>query len=197
MKKKYLYPTLNFILLYLLGSAIYYIASLVITKMLYPTANSILPSLFPIPNYVLESEKYELYEKVMAILTLTATFYLINLISVKCDNARFERIVLKTEGMYRMKDGLKEYYSANILFDAILSLVLPIAYTLPIYIYVPREFIDRIFRLFFLPAFTAYDLFGIVGGAVALVIITFVTRTLAGISAVKGYRARWLSADVA
>ena len=197
MKKRYIYPILCFLTVYFFGTAIFYFCSLFITKMVYPTLNDILPDLFPLPNYVFEAEEYEMLQRVLMLPTLLLCFLILARVSLFFDNARFEHVIRKTDGMYRMKDGLKLYYSSFLLSDVIISLLVPVGLTLPVYIYVPKKYIDMIFSLFFTPAFNCYRTFGYVRGAVILVFTTLVCRLLAGIFATRGYRARWLSSDVA
>ncbi len=197
MKKRYIYPALCFLTVYFFGTAIFYFCSVFVTKMAYPTLNDISPDLFPLPNYIFEEEEYAALQKLLMLPSLLLCFFIIARVSLFFDNSRFEHVISKTDGMYRMKEGLKLYYSSFLLSDVIISLLVPVGLTLPVYIYVPKKYIDMIFSLFFTPAFNCYESFGYVKGAVILVLVTLVCRLLAGAFATRGYRARWLSSDVA
>jgi hypothetical protein len=131
----------------------------------------------------------------MLLFDLFLSLLMINYLSLRLDNKRYERIISLTDGRYTMREGLSLYFSEFALSDAVVPLILTPLVSLPL-LPIPRgtllfDIVEPPLRLGHL----SLDRFGIVKGLFVFYAITVLTRLVAATLALNRWRAAWLSTE--
>ena len=196
MKLRYKYFGSGAILLalMLLGSVAYILSSYV-TRGVFMLLCEELPEIFSSKSEIADPDGYRVQSGVMLIFDLFLSLLLVNYLSLRLDNKRYERIISLTDGRYTMREGLSLYFSEFALSDALLPLVLVPLVSLSL-LPIPRG--TLLFDIVELPLRLGYlslDRFGIVKGLFVLYILTVLTRLVAATLALNRWRAAWLCAE--
>ena len=91
-KQKYLIPAAIFFVIYLFGLLLFNLSRAVISA-IYAYLNHLFPDTFPIYNEIYDPELYASSEKVFSVLTVFIALFIMNLIALRLDNKKYERIV--------------------------------------------------------------------------------------------------------
>ena len=165
-----------------------------LTMQIYELLFEYFPDAFPLYNPVFEKKKYETFTLVMAYVSVCLMFVFTVYICQRFNNDRFEYIISKTDGLYKISDVLKTYVSKFALSDVISSIITAAVFTVPIY-FIPRGFFTASTFLVDLltPFRTIVDGSGIwtcvICSAVAIIAAHAVTLPFI----LKFYRAKWLT----
>ena len=157
------------------------------------------PNVLPDINEISEPEKYERFEQLLSFITGMLTLLLPAYISIAYDNERFEYIISKTDGFYKISEGAKLYFPKYFLPDTIASIIAPIPIFALKFIPIPNER-RRIIKLIgdtldsflsFSNSFTNY--LGEIFGIALLILIPIILKLIFAYPALKRWRAIWLS----
>lgn len=161
---------------------------------LYYLLSSLMPSVFPSYSLSAERELFEALYAALDIISVALTALTMVYISLLRDNDRFEFIITKTEGLYKVPDVLRIYVYNFGISDIISCVVSGMIFTVPIH-FIPSRFVHGASTVATLiaPYKTLTDLFGAVGAPTFLFSVLIVSHLISIPFALRFYRAKWLS----
>ena len=121
--------------------------------------------------------------------------FLISYLTGLFDNGRYESVISKTDGLFKIKDELARYFKSNIASDIIAAAIpglIFIPLTLPAY---SEIFLDY-FGDFLAPHFHLTSAFSPFGAYFVVFITALAARLTVMPFALKRYRALWLTSFV-
>lgn len=191
--KKCVKKTCTLFLWMLLGLIISVLAYSLLSQ-IYGLLYKFMPDVFPLYNPVSGKEKYENFSFAMYLLSCIVSFVLTVYLSQRFNNDRFEFIITKTDGLYKIRDILKTYVCNFGLDDVISSLVNGIVFTVPIY-FIPMQFFSSgtIIAEFTEPIYRVTERLGAAGAALFASLALLLSHVLTLVPVLKFYRAKWLT----
>lgn len=192
--KRYIESPIIYLFAYLLLPAIYTVVALFVNT-IYGVLTINLPEHFKYYSIITEPEEYATCQATLAAITIFISLYLTQKLYFFLDNGRFEYMIVKTEGMYTMSEGLVLYYKSFLLDDIVTCILTSAALYLPA-LFIPEKIMKYGLDLLFYPANIMREHFGDIWGFVLLALIGTLTRIIESINAVKSYRANWLSGAI-
>lgn len=191
---KYLRSSAQLFLWMLLGSLIGIGVSVVVSE-LYRFLNDLVPNLFPTYEIGTTDKFFDsLYTSLWFISLVIAVFITVYL-SLRYDNKKFEFIITKTDGLYKIRNFLPTYVDVFAKADFCASVINGIIYSIP-FIFIPMPFIKN--ESFLAKLAEPYKLmsecFGYVFAPIVMMIIIAACYLFAVPLALKYYRAKWFSA---
>ena len=129
------------------------------------------------------------------LISLFITLFISVYLSLRYDNSKFEFIITKTEGLYKIPEVLPTYISNYAVSDICSSIINGIIYTVPFF-FIPMPFIKNESFLAKLsePYKTMSECFGYVLSPILMIIMLSICYAASVLLALKYYRARWFSA---
>ena len=192
IRYKYFNPIIVFLIVYMFGLLIFSF-SLGAVRWTHTYLNHILPDLFPKYNVIHDPDAYEKMERIFSVTGVFVALVLINLIALKLENKKYERMISLTDGQYLLKDGTKLYFGEFWITDLITSTLIPALLVIHPY------FISDKFMGYFgliIPSWMGYELKEIMPLPLAMICValfSYVGRVLSALLCVKSWRAAWLS----
>lgn len=116
IKHKYVEPVLIFLAVYLFHYVICQCGELLFIYS-YTYLSEVVPSLVKTVNPITTPDEYEMYLKGICTVGTLIGLFIMNYISLRLDNGKFEHMITKTDGQYTMKDGLRLYFSEFFISD--------------------------------------------------------------------------------
>ena len=193
-KKKYLFPVFIFLAVYTFNSLFYQCGELVFIYS-YTYLSETVPSIVDTVNPIHTPEKYELYLKAATTVGAFIGLFFINYVALRMDNEKFEYIITKTDGQYRLSDGIKLYLSEFWVSDVIASTV-TIGTLTVCACFVPDEWLDKGLILLFKLCVSLIEFYGPVWSVLIGILFSILTRVVAIPLCVRTWRALWLSGSV-
>ena len=193
--KKTLSATFRALCAAFLVFVIFIIVRVVIVYFSYATLQEWFPSLFKTYSAISEKEQLEEVNRRIDFVCALISFFIMPFFAKKLDNARFESIVDKTDGFYRLRDGLAIYLSDYTVADSVALLLSPAPYIPLLLIELPKK-LERSFGFILTPLdpFRAIaDVSGLVGAYFVIVAVTLLAAIPANLSALKHWRGLWLA----
>ena len=194
IKHKYVEPVLIFLAVYLFGYLLCQCGEMLFIYS-YNYLAEVVPSIVKTVNPIHTPEEYELYLKGIATVGAAVGLFLINYISLRLDNEKFEHVITKTDGQYTMKEGLALYFGEFFRSDVIASTV-TVAVLVIAAGFIPDKLLDRGLILLFKLGASLIEFYGIVGSVVIAVVFSLLARIASIPLALKTWRALWLSGSV-
>ena len=194
MKKrhKYLNPVVLYLCVYLFGLWIY-AAGRGAVNWTYTYLNHLMPGIFPVYQRIYEPEAYARLEQIKSLVGIFVALLLINLIALKLDNKKYERISLLTGGEYLIKDGLKVYFKEFFVIDVIVSTVLPALLVIPAY-FLSEDALGYFGLIFWnWLGYNIKSLFDLFPAMLIAATFSFCARMLIIPHCIKAWRAAWLT----
>lgn len=192
--KRFIESPIIYLFLYLLLPAIYTVVALFVNT-IYGVLTINLPEYFKYYSIITEPEEYATCQATLAAITIFISLYLAQKFYFFLDNGRFEYMIVKTEGMYTMSEGLVLYYKSFLLDDIVTCILTSALLYFPA-LFIPEAIRKYGFDLLFYPANIMREHFGDVLGFVVLALLATFARLFESINAVKSYRANWLSGSI-
>ena len=191
-KDKYLNPLILFICVYIFGLFIHGVSSNVING-IYTYLNHLFPTVFPIYNRIYDIAAYTRVEQIKGISAVFLSLLIINLIALRIDNKKYERIITLTDGEYLIKDGLKLYFKEFFLIDAIVSVIIPAVLVVPAYFL--SENILSYFGLIFWNwlGYNMKSIFELFPAILIAAAFSFIARMMVIPYCVNAWRAAWMT----
>ena len=131
-KYKYIYPIAIFLLVYLFGTLIFSLGT-VVANYGYSYMNYLFPRVFPTFSPISEKAEYEKYLCLVSTVGMLISYVIINFFSIRFDNKKFELVVSKTDGQYTVLEGMRLYLSEFLISDVISFVILPLVLVIPSY----------------------------------------------------------------
>ena len=194
IKQKYVTPVLIFLAVYLFNYLLCQCGELLFIYS-YNYLAEVMPSVVDTVNPIHTPDEYELYLKGVATFGALVGLFLINYVSLRMDNEKFEYLITKTDGQYRLKDGLKLYFAEFFKSDAIASTI-AVGVLVAGASFIPEKLLDRGLIFIFRLGVSLVEFYGPVGAVAVAVLFSFVTRILSVPLCVRTWRALWLSGSV-
>ncbi len=190
--------TIRLFLLLLASFLLYYPVSSLL-RAVYSALNSRFETVFPIYNPITDGEMYLEFEKNLAACVAAVIFFLLSLISAVFDNERYEYMIKKTEGFYKIADGLRIYSARYAAADAVSAIIAH----LPLFLFslfkFPKTEVRFLLLLeewvdgFLISAHAFTDRFGFTFGVAAAALILLSAKIPASILGLRRWRGLWLS----
>ena len=192
LKDKYLYPVAVFFCVYIFGLLIYQF-SVSAVNAVYTYLNYLFPDTFSLYTKLAEKEALAELQRALSVWGLFLAMFLINLIALRLDNKKYERLVILTDGQFLITDGIRLYFKEFFTGDLISSLIIPALLVIPAY-FIPENIMEKfgLFIFLWLGETMKYN-FNIVMGMLTAAAFSFVGRILAVPICLKSWRAAWLS----
>jgi hypothetical protein len=194
IKHKYVEPVLIFLAVYLFSYLFCQCGELLFIYS-YNYLAEVVPSVVQTVNPIHTPDEYELYLRSIATVGALVGTFLINYISLRLDNVKFEHVITETDGQYTMREGLALYFREFLRSDVIAS-TLPIALLVAGAYFIPEKLLDRGLIILFKPGASLIEFYGIVGSVIIAVIFSLLTRIASIPLALRTWRALWLSGSV-
>ena len=161
----------------------------------YTYLADVLPELVKTHNPISDPDKYTLYLKAVATFGAIACIGIINYISIRLDNKRFELIISKTDGKYEIKDALRIYFMEFFESD-LLAASLPLAIFVTSAYFIPEKLLDKGLILIFHLGASLTEYYGLVNALILSIVASIITRMICAPLALRTWRALWLSGSV-
>ena len=194
MYRKYFRSCVNYFLVYLFLPLIFFAAS-ALTDIAYRMLVEIAPNLMPQYDRVLEKEQYEAFRRVMNAISALIAVFSISFLTGIYDNSRYEDVISRTDGLFKIRDEFSGYFKKYLPTD-IIAAALPqiffIPLTLPSY---SKMFLDYLGG-FLAPHLYLTELFSPILTYVAIFAAAIVGRLIAMPVALSRFRAMWLTSFV-
>lgn len=194
IKHKYVEPVLIFLAVYLFNYLLCQCGELLFIYS-YSYLAEVMPSVVETVNPIHTPDEYELYLKGVATVGSLIALFIMNYVSLRLDNEKFEYIITKTDGQYRLVDGVKLYFGEFFKSDAIASTVAVGVLVMGAY-FIPEKLLDKGLLFVFKLGVSLIEFYGPVGAVVIAVLFSFITRIISVPLCVRTWRALWLSGSV-
>ncbi len=194
IKHKYVEPVLIFLVVYLFNSLLCQCGELLFTYS-YNYLAQIVPSIVKTVNPIHTPDEYDLYLKCVATAGAVIGLFLMNYVSLRLDNEKFEYIITKTDGQYRLPAGIKLYLSEFLRSDIIVSCI-PVSVFITAAYFIPEKLLDRGLIIIFKLGSSLIEFYGLVGAVIVGVLFSLITRAISIPLCVRTWRALWLSGSV-
>ena len=194
MYRRYFSNPVRYFIVYLFLPIVFFISAALV-DVFYSALTEILPDTVPEYSQVLEKEEYARFMKITNGVSVLLAVFFISFLTGVYDNSRYEDVITKTDGLYKIREVFFEYFKRNFPSDVIATAIpaLPfIALTLPSY---SKKFLDY-FGGYLAPHFRLTELFGTVGAYFAILSVSLIGRALAMPAALARYRSLWLTSFV-
>lgn len=201
--KKILISSISFFGFYLLGMVIYPILTVLIDEVLYSALSVWFPEVFTRYNIVTERELYFAQKENLAFISAIISITVITYLSVRFDNERYEAIAVRSEGMYRIKEGVALYLPAYAACDAAVSVITPLIFfgasLIPVFDKMPdgspfsAKKLGSVRDFIFSMNDAVTDKVGLVWGILLIIAVSAIAHLLIVPSVLKKWRAIWLS----
>lgn len=191
-RHKYLNPIILFLCVFIFGLFIFGFSSIVI-KWGHAYLNYLFPSVFPTYNQIQDPEAFQKLERIKEIFAIFLSFIIINFISLRIDNRKYERMVILTEGQYLIKDGIKIYLKEFFMSDLLVTTAIPAVLVIPAYFL--SENALGYFGLIFWNwlGYRFSTLMGLFPAILLAATFSFIGRMMLIPHCVKAWRSAWLT----
>ena len=191
---KHLKNTAHLFLWMLIGSLIGIVISTFFSE-LYSLLNELMPTVFPSYDLSSNDKFFDTLYTSLWFVSLFVTLFVSVYLSLRYDNEKFERIITKTDGLYKIPTFLPTYICIYGKFDVLSSVVIGSLFTIPFF-FVPMQFIKNEGFLANLaePYKLMGECFGYTLAPIVMILMIAFCYALSIPFALKYYRARWFSA---
>ena len=144
---------------------------------------------------MLEKEKYLEFTKAFSIFAAFVTVFLLNFIMAINENARYERVVKRTDALYKIREELPRYLPDVIPADAIASSVPHLLFLALSLVKYPERLLGAAQSFLSIHVILA-DSLGFFLSAFLVATVALAARILAAPFALRKYRGAWLTSFV-
>ncbi len=158
----------------------------------------LLPNIFEDFNRVTSGDEYQRHELRCGVFALLASIFATSYIAALFDNARYERVIDRTNGFYKIHKELPRYISDTWCEDLIASSVIQLPFLLFTLIQYPEHLknLGRIISRYLAPHLAVTEVFGVILSYILITLTAFAARMISAPAALKRYRALWLTSFV-
>ena len=194
IKHKYVEPVLIFLAVYLFNYLFCHIGEMLFIYS-YNYLSEVVPSVVKTVNPMHMPDEYALYLKAIATSGAFVCLFMINYVSLRLDNQKFEYVIDKTDGQYRMRDGIRlyfrEFFKSDLIASSAAIVVLVVGAG-----FIPEKFLDYGLIILFRLGASLVEHYGIVFSILISVFFSLLTRLISIPLALRTWRALWLSGSV-
>ena len=191
--QKYIFPPFITLFFFLLGGAFILILDIIV-PISYDYLAMKFPGMLDKPHPFDEPEAYKAFNAAITSVGIIINIFIATNLSMRCDNKRFEYIIVKTEGLYKIPEMTKEYIETFWLTDIINAAVVPLLLTIPAYL-IPEEYMMiPSFPLWCGARLTPY--MSVIDASLITVGASIVMRFIQIPGILRTWRARWLTGDI-
>lgn len=194
IKHKYAEPVLIFLLVYIFNYLLFQCAEMLFIYCYNYLAETV-PKAVPTVNPIHTPDEYGVYLKCAATVSAFVGLFFINYISLRLDNRKFEYIIAKTDGQYKIKNGISLYFSEFLKSDIIASASLVAPLIIGAY-FIPEKLMDRGLIFIFRLGDSLIQFYGIFGAVFLGTLFSIITRIISVPLTLRTWRALWLSGSV-
>ncbi len=172
-----------------------YLLTTALVDIVYSALLEIAPNLVPSYDRVLEKEEYQAFARAMNAISALLAVFLVSFVTGIYDNARYEDVVTKTDGLFKLRDELPSYFKRTLPSDLIAVSLAPAVFvplTIPTY---PKKFLEY-FGTYLAPHLRLAELLTPLGTYFMIFAVALIARVLAMPKALDRYRALWLTSFV-
>lgn len=191
---KYFGAPIKSMVTYLFLPLIFFIA-FGITDVGYVYLSEIFPSVFPEYSQVLEKELYEALQTRLQVFSVLLSVFFIHLFCAVYDNFRYESVIKKTDGFYKIKDQLLPYLKSTAIQDALSCALSPLLLLSVSTVSFPEKFL-KYFGSFFYPHILMLSNFGFLISYLMIIFAAVIARLIAAPLALDRFRGLWLTSFV-
>ena len=178
----------------IIGSVIGIVISTCVSET-YRFLGGIFPSAFPSYDVTRGARFFDTLYTSLWFIALAVTLFVSVYLSLRYDNFKFEHIITKTDGVYKIRDILPTYINIFGKSDLLASIISGALFTIP-FIFVPIQFVKN--QSFLATLTEPYKLmsecFGYVLAPIVMTLLIALCYLASVPLALKYYRARWFSA---
>ena len=192
--RKYFRSPLRFFLVYLFLPVIFIVTSALV-EVIYAGIAEIAPKLLPDYNRITEKEEYLAFSRAVNAATALFTVFITGFVTAIYDNARYEDVVKRTDGLFRIPKELPFYFKRNFPADVLSAALAPAVFvplTLPSY---SEKFLEY-FGILLLPHLRIAEVFSPVAAYFLISLSVLLGRVLAMPKALSRFRSMWLASFV-
>ena len=196
--KKYFVSFVRYFLFYSLGFILFF-AFAYLLRHANQFLAEVFPALFKIYNPILNRDGLENQNKIIALLAALLSVFVATYASQRQDNLRYEHIISKTEGLYRIREGEKIYFKEFFGADIFCALTVPLFSLGLTLISIPLDaprallILKKYLEYFIAVPMAFTDKFGFALGGAFLLFASFILRFLSSYISLFRWRASWLS----
>jgi hypothetical protein len=190
---KYVFPPLITLFFFLLGGAFILILDIIV-PIGYDYLAMKFPGMLDKPSSISDPEAYEAFRAAITSVGIIINIFIISNLSMRFDNKRFEHIIVKTEGLYKIPEMTREYVKDFWLSDVINASIAPILLTVSAYL-IPSDYIG----FFSIPLWCGARLIpfmSLLDALVLLIGVSIITRFIQIPAILRSWRGRWLTGDI-
>ena len=153
-----------------------------------------MPDIFPLYNPVSGKGKYERLSLIMYVSAVFAAMLISVCLNLRYDNSRFEFIITKTDGFYKINAVLPTYVCKFAIQDIVSSMVNGLLFSVSISL-IPSQFFSTGNPIsdFAEPLWRITDSLGAKSSAAYLTAAVLFSHILSTVPVLKYYRAKWLT----
>ena len=161
---------------------------------IYELLFKLMPNAFPLYNSVLQESEYEKLRSILDLTALCVTVLFTVYLSLRYDNPREERVIARTDGLFKVGKQLPVYVKENLPEDTVCCAVICAAFTVP-FIFIPQKFLEMnnilsaMLNLFYVIS----DRFGLTVFGIILLSLLLIAHVVCAVPALCYWRAKWLS----
>ncbi len=194
MYKKYFSPCVKYTLIYLFLPLIYFFM-LRFAVSFYGAVADAFPGLFKHYNPIADKELYERQFFIIQVCSVLLSVALISYIPSIFDNARYESVISRTDGYYRVKNEIIPYIKRNLGSDIIASGFISTVFVIFSSVKLPEK-AARFLEGYLSPHTVSITAFGIAGAILIIFTTSLLSRLAAVPFALCRFRALWLTSFV-
>ena len=192
--RKYFRNAVKHFLVYLF-LPLFFFAATAVVDIVYASLLEIAPNIIPSYDRVLEKEAYQAFSRTMNVISALLAVFAVSFATGIYDNARYEDVITKTDGLYKVREEFPAYFQKTLPSD-IIAVALPslvfVALSSPAY---PEKFLDY-FGAYLAPHLRVIEAFSPLFAFFAIFCVALLARILAMPKALDRYRALWLTSFV-
>lgn len=192
-KNKYLFPPCLTLFWFLIGAAVVLISDIVV-YLCYDYLCEILPTIFTRPGVLSDPEGYERAQRALTATTVFLAVLPVTYFAMRLDNKRFEHLIVLTEGLYPIREKCVWYLKSFWLSDLIVSVLIPVALTLPVYL-IPEKYV-RYFTDVLWCGGRLFEYFGMWEGLFLIVGLSVFARLILIPAVLRAWRVNWMTGSI-
>ena len=96
-----------------------------VQTIVYPAISDVFPSVFPRYNPIFEKEEFLAQGRRLSLVSALISALAVGIIELRLDNMRFEFLISKTDGFYKIRDGVSIYTKEFLISDIISAAFAP------------------------------------------------------------------------
>lgn len=192
--RKYFRSAVRYFIVFLFLPVVFILARAAV-DVIYAAINEISPNLIPSYSRIFEKEKYEAVMRTVNGVTAIVSVFILGFATAIYDNARFEDLIARTDGLFKIPEELPRYFKRNFPSDVIAAALPPAIFvplTLPEY---SEKFLEY-FGILISPHLCIAAFLPPVGAYFALFGAALFGRILAMPKALSRHRSIWLASFV-